>query len=452
MQRISHTLGEEHQEVHYETLELLAGKLKIAIGNMNSVMKSKGSGDDGVHIQRWKYALLQQKIDKAIEDLALWQQMFDPSWFMVMKAATPQIDAELKSFQRASTTGSHTPISSAQSLRSALDPAKANNISIFLPEVGLESLELRDIPLCSAKIGLREDPSKGLILQHVQASPGVQVAQLERDIRDLARKLAHSVPLEFGLLNCKGVIKHHKNSNPPIIDSFTFVFRIPPGLSNPRSLRRCLQELKQTESLTDRFRLASELARSVSYIHMFGFVHKNIRPETILLLSGESSVGSAFLIGFDCFRTAEGKTSRRGDSAWEKSLYQHPRRIGANPADDYIMQHDIYSLGMCLLEIGLWKSFVAYDTDSCIPNDGSDTHAIRTPVLGNDLSTPSFKDHLLSLARGELRSRMGSKYSEIVETCLTCLDPGNADFGDEEEFRDEDGIQVGVRYIEKVSV
>lgn len=119
------------------------------------------------------------------------------------------------------------------------------------------------------------------------------------------------------------------------------------------------------------------------------------------------------------------------------------------------MQHDIYSLGVCLLELGLWKSFVEYDDkESCLPDDGEDTNATRSCILGTDtnLLPLFFKDRLLSLARGELRSRMGTRYSEIVLTCLTCLDPGNADFGDESEFQDKDGIQVGVRYIEKVSV
>jgi hypothetical protein len=45
---------------------------------------------------------------------------------------------------------------------------------------------------------------------------------------------------------------------------------------------------------------------------------------------------------------------------------------------------------------------------------------------------------------------MGTKYADIVETCLTCLDPDNTDFGDEREFQDADGILVGVRYIEKL--
>jgi hypothetical protein len=46
---------------------------------------------------------------------------------------------------------------------------------------------------------------------------------------------------------------------------------------------------------------------------------------------------------------------------------------------------------------------------------------------------------------------MGTKYAQVVETCLNCLDPDNTDFGDEREFQDADGILVGVRYVEKVS-
>ena len=60
------------------------------------------------------------------------------------------------------------------------------------------------------------------------------------------------------------------------------------------------------------------------------------------------------------------------------------------------------------------------------------------------------KDHLVSLARTLLPRQMGSKYARIVETCLTCLDEDNANFGDESEFQDEDDILIAVRYIEKV--
>ena len=62
------------------------------------------------------------------------------------------------------------------------------------------------------------------------------------------------------------------------------------------------------------------------------------------------------------------------------------------------------------------------------------------------------KDHLHSIARSALPRRMGTKFAQVVETCLTCLDPENTDFGDERDFQDADGILVGVRYIEKVGI
>lgn len=34
--------------------------------------------------------------------------------------------------------------------------------------------------------------------------------------------------------------------------------------------------------------------------------------------------------------------------------------MGEFPAEAYKMQHDIYSLGVCLLEIGLWEPLVKY--------------------------------------------------------------------------------------------
>jgi serine/threonine protein kinase len=185
-------------------------------------------------------------------------------------------------------------------------------------------------------------------------------------------------------------------------------------------------------------------------MHAFGFVHKNIRPENILMLKTlEAPIGRAYLVGFDNFRAAEGQTSRLGDSLWERNIYRHPRRQGDQPEEDYIMQHDIYSLGVCLLELGMWQSFVDYGSTEPGPRPSATLRlSPENPELHNaDL----LKNHLLTLARSVLPRRIGTKYSKVVETCLTCLDPENVDFGDEREFQDADGILVGVRYVEKVS-
>jgi hypothetical protein len=47
---------------------------------------------------------------------------------------------------------------------------------------------------------------------------------------------------------------------------------------------------------------------------------------------------------------------------------------------------------------------------------------------------------------------MGNKFAQAVVNCLTCMDESNRDFGDKEDFQDEDGVLIGVKYIEKVGV
>ena len=175
-------------------------------------------------------------------------------------------------------------------------------------------------------------------------------------------------------------------------------------------------------------------------------MHKNVRPETVLGFKSDAGRVSFFLLGFEKIRMADGRTQRSGDSTWEKNLYRHPQRQGLLPDKIYTMQHDIYSLGVCLLEIGLWESFLFYENDTPTPSQ-----ALGLDLEGSDLAQPMrLKDHLVALAEQDLPDRTGPLYKDIVVNCLTCLDPTNADFGDQSEFQDADGVVVGARYIEKV--
>lgn len=139
------------------------------------------------------------------------------------------------------------------------------------------------------------------------------------------------------------------------------------------------------------------------------------------------------------------------------------------------MQHDIYSLGVVLLEIGLWTSFVAYDQTSGESRDSTPT---QNSILGSIDPDSEYtlvqqaiqnKARLEHLAENELPSRLGKKYTNIVLQCLRVLDFGIA--GEDEEkgegfgvgidvkhgtlgdaegkpWIDEDGVVIGVRYIE----
>ncbi|CZT24389.1 uncharacterized protein RCC_10114 [Ramularia collo-cygni] len=112
------------------------------------------------------------------------------------------------------------------------------------------------------------------------------------------------------------------------------------------------------------------------------------------------------------------------------------------------MQHDIYSLGVCLLEIGLWSSFVKYGDGDVVLGPGD--------VLGltsSDLcqATPiSMKHHLVELAKSRLPAALGNVYTEVVLSCLTCLDADSEDFEEIGDDEDVDGVFVGVKFIERV--
>ena len=113
------------------------------------------------------------------------------------------------------------------------------------------------------------------------------------------------------------------------------------------------------------------------------------------------------------------------------------------------MQHDIYSLGVCLLEIGLWDSFVRPGADGCCsisPRLNISEHL--TKKRQNDRAN-GIKGELIDMARKNLPNKMGTRYAEVVISCLSCLDRDNS-FGHKDELLDNDGILVGVRYIEKV--
>jgi len=111
------------------------------------------------------------------------------------------------------------------------------------------------------------------------------------------------------------------------------------------------------------------------------------------------------------------------------------------------MQHDIYSLGVCLLEIGLWSSFVGQDQQPLTSFDISEELKSKNQMK----AATEIKGRLIEKTRTELPSIMGKKYTEVVLSCLTCLDSGVTNmFEDEDDLYDEDGILVGVAFIEKI--
>ncbi|KAJ5648571.1 hypothetical protein N7490_004943 [Penicillium lividum] len=318
-----------------------------------------------------------------------------------------------------------------------LSPTTDRGNSLFLPD---SQLEWRDIPFSDAKEGRRlsDNDNKWYIVDTIEVGPTTRSRDLARDVRILATKLTQANPLAFGLLSCKGVIavkrEHASPAQPPTPSSqlgcdlspsvprsthsrspsrqdyshFQFVFQIPDGMEALQSLRQLLLNSDLHISLSRKVRIARELVKAVNYVHTFAFVHKNVRPESVLCFEDpEASRSHAFLVGFDAFRGASTGTMMSGDTSWDRNVYRHPYRQGMDPSEKYPL----------VLEIGLWEPLVEYSTDH---NDASPPQArfgklyydfqawYKQQGTNTSSNAMSFqlKDYLVEQAQTRLASRV----------------------------------------------
>jgi hypothetical protein len=174
-----------------------------------------------------------------------------------------------------------------------------------------------------------------VLVDTMVCNPAADINSTAREVRNLARFLAEVEPATFGLLDCRGVIETHKERaetentqreredwNLPItpLVEFKFIFTVPKIFSEPRSLRALLVSAIPYP-LSERLALAQKLTRSIFFIHTVQFVHKNIRPETVIVFrEGNSDIGAPFLAGFENFRLEDGQTYKVGDDFWERNL------------------------------------------------------------------------------------------------------------------------------------
>jgi hypothetical protein len=444
-----------HQELHLHTLEIVLGRLQTIYQELSTFSRllkpinslggdKKETSRRSMTMNKTLYAFRKKRIDESISELEKWQSTFDISWLLILKTAEQavgtgaEVDTTMQLSSKAQGNLTGNPLFMTDTGR-----------AVFLRPEGVDTSSACKIAYCESQFLTRS--SEGLILDSLVCSQTSKISRslATKDVKSLAQKLHAYEGPGFGLFKCKGVLKQDSGEQGTNQLNFTFFFQIPRHLQGPRSMRGLLLSQECPHSLSDVIRIGRELAKAVSYVHILDFVHKNIRPESILLLQHTGTHDLvAYLVGFQKFRKDGGMTSRLGTSDWEQTLYCHPRRYGKNPEDAYIMQHDIYSLGVCLLEIGLWESFVTYtETGEAISSELIESYLPSNATLGTD----TLKHGLVTLARTRLPGRTGSKYAEIVETCLTCLDEHDTDFGDESEFLDADGILVGVQYIEKVN-
>ncbi len=104
--RTTHLMEGEHRDVYEKTLHVFLTKLQIVTSILKSmqVYKPRPEASAGstiavdqvdFHPRRFKYARQKDSLDKAFEELDIWQGTADHSWFLLMKITDPRVDAAI---------------------------------------------------------------------------------------------------------------------------------------------------------------------------------------------------------------------------------------------------------------------------------------------------------------------------------------------------------------------
>jgi len=214
-------------------------------------------------------------------------------------------------------------------------------------------------------------------------------------------------PSGFRCLDCTGYFHEARRH------SFGLVFALP-GTSkeSPKTLKSLIRQLRPREKrlnlpfLGDVFTLARTLASSVLEFHKAGWFHKNISSLNIIFFpemgsSSRVSVTQPYLIGFRHSRPDQPDAFTHGpDHNPEQRDYSHPEYL--KDESRFQCKYDYYSLGLVLLEIGLWKTL------------GS----ISSAMQGDDQSPESLRLFLIRNHVPLLGNSMGEVYQQVVLKCL----------------------------------
>ncbi|CVL08738.1 uncharacterized protein FMAN_06829 [Fusarium mangiferae] len=234
-------------------------------------------------------------------------------------------------------------------------------------------------------------------------------SRMSYQIRRIIALLAESKSPAFGCFDISG-FTHETLCGP----RFGLVHLIDERFGGRRciSLAELIGQAKYVP-LNHRIRLAQIICEAILHLHSIGWYHKNIKNENIILFDApESDRGNSladswdfenpFLIGFDCSRPADAETRNTVDFTTQNNIYRHPERWGRSAR--FEKHHDIYALGILLIEIGAWLKIPTLDTKR------NDFAHIGDPEMLRSL--------FLKVASSKLAHAAGTRYAETVKVCI----------------------------------
>ena len=197
--------------------------------------------------------------------------------------------------------------------------------------------------------------------------------------------------------------------------SITLIYELRPG--RPRTFRQFLNATNENRRLRpmlgSAFRFAYNIAQSIMQYHIIGWLHKNIAADNLLLfppsLQPQAMIASfeePYLIGFNQSRQSGDEALSHGPKNIQTLRhYVHPEYLASRPNRRFHWHYDYYSLGILLLEIGLWR---------CVSDWTGSERWKRLKLPPVDLRR-KILDDLVPI----LGNSMGRTYMAAVNACLT---------------------------------
>ncbi|KAG7412298.1 hypothetical protein Forpe1208_v008436 [Fusarium oxysporum f. sp. rapae] len=233
----------------------------------------------------------------------------------------------------------------------------------------------------------------------------------QNQIHDLALLLhSEKKPQEFRTLECIAMV------DMPVAEEedarYGLVFKLEEGQQVYTLLELLSRDGSAPKSLTERLKLVKLLSKTLLFLHLGSWLHKGIRSDNVLFLSSDISrvdLGAAYIGGFDYSRLFRETrlTQNVGDNRFQ-NVYRHPDHQGhplqqnGESADrpSFSYKADLYSLGVLLVEIGLWSPVI-----QLLDRRGSqdEDRNVREAIL--DMIP-------------EVRMKMGDAFADAASVCL----------------------------------
>ncbi|KAL8794634.1 MAG: hypothetical protein Q9195_002830 [Heterodermia aff. obscurata] len=262
-------------------------------------------------------------------------------------------------------------------------------------------LEIKKYPPGSEVFGMYED--------------SVRQNKIKSKVNQLANLLRTSGSSSVGTLECLGYI------NQPKLNQFAFIYQFPPNAApcEPLTLYSIIKEHEERSkpiwNLNTRFKIALKVASSICGFHADGWVHKNLRSHALLFfkssdIESDLMIDSPYLAGFEYSRPEDGSTARDRDDDRDRNLYRHPA-LQTVAGETFSKVHDLYSLGVVLLEIAMWRTA----SSICVAlQSGSSTES-----LGSGRIDPMrLHKQYIRQAKTKIPYLMGEAYTSAVLACL----------------------------------